>query len=175
LKNKLLYRFIGLGAGIFIAWFLLYHIILEDEEVLDAPIIVFQSYVSKGIISFFGYDVEMVRKTGLFSASLVLDNQAAVLVGTECGGLELIVLFVGFIIAYGGNKKVLLWFIPLGIATILLLNILRISALAIMALEYPQYLDFNHKYTFVIIVYGAIFWLWLVWINRFAYKHEVSS
>ena len=71
-----------------------------------------------------------------------------------------------------GRLKDKLWFVPLGFLGILVLNIIRIIALSMIYYHKPQYLDFNHKYTFVIIVYGAIFGLWVLWVNKFANKKE---
>ena len=32
----------------------------------------------------------------------------------------------------------------------------------------PELLDFNHDYTFTIIVYAFVFMLWYIWIQRFS-------
>jgi hypothetical protein len=34
--------------------------------------------------------------------------------------------------------------------------------------HYPQYLDFNHLYTFTILVYAIIFILWYIWAKKYA-------
>ena len=172
--NNRLAKFLISGAVIFVGWFLLYYIILPEPQVLDAPLILFQSHISHWLLQVVGYNATIYDVMGRFTCTISLEGRSAVSVGGECGGLELLVLFAGFIIAYGGNRKALLWFIPVGLAIIILLNILRISSLAAIALHYPQYLDFNHKYTFVIIVYAAIFAMWWIWINKFAYQHEAK-
>lgn len=166
LENKRLVRFLIVGAGIFIGWYLLYYIILPEKNVLDAPLIRLQSYASVLLLNLLGYDATYVDISSVFTCSVAINNQASVKVGGECGGLELLVLFVGFVLAFGGNWRKMLWFIPAGILLIIFLNILRIASLAAINLHYPEYLDFNHKYTFVIIVYAAIFGMWWYWVNQ---------
>ncbi|NJN26452.1 MAG: archaeosortase/exosortase family protein [Cyclobacteriaceae bacterium] len=89
-------------------------------------------------------------------------------IGSACSGLELFILFFGFILLMRGRLVDKLWFVPLGFLGILILNIIRITGLCIIFYHHPEYLEFNHKYTFVILVYGAIFGLWVLWVNKFA-------
>jgi exosortase/archaeosortase family protein len=48
------------------------------------------------------------------------------------------------------------------------LNVLRVVALAIIAKYCPQYLNFNHTYTFTFVIYSFIFLLWIIWVNKFS-------
>jgi exosortase/archaeosortase family protein len=112
----------------------------------------------------------MVAKPGLF-----LQVQGPSALAVVCSGLELFLLFFGFILLMKGRLKDKLWFVPLGFLGILVLNIIRIILLSIIYYHTPQYLDFNHKYTFVIIVYGAIFGLWVLWVNKFANRAMIHS
>ena len=97
-----------------------------------------------------------------------INNIGMVGVGNPCNGLELFVLFAGFIICFPGNLKSKIWFIPLGIIGIYLINALRAAILAVIQLKAPENLDFNHHYTFTIIVYSFIFALWMMWVNKFS-------
>ena len=103
-------------------------------------------------------------------ARLIFAEHGSICVGTGCSGLELYLLFFGFILLMKGSWKDKIWFIPLGFLTILALNIIRIVVLSIIYYHVPQYLNFNHKYTFVIIVYAAMFGLWILWIKKFSAK-----
>lgn len=97
-----------------------------------------------------------------------IDGSNGVWVGSNCNAITLFMLFSVVIIAYPGQQKAKFWFIPAGILAIHILNILRVVALAIISLKAPDYLDFNHTYTFTFLIYGFIFSLWMLWINRFA-------
>ena len=63
-------------------------------------------------------------------------------------------------------------FIPIGILIVHGLNLLRLVALALIVVYHPDSLQFNHKYTFTILVYVCIFFLWMIWVKKFA-KPEV--
>jgi len=97
-----------------------------------------------------------------------IDGSNGVWIGGPCNGITLMFLFAVFVIAYPGNIKNKLWYLPAGIITVFLINILRIIALAMIALHNPQYLDFNHTYTFTFIAYSAVFGLWMLWVNKFS-------
>ena len=79
-----------------------------------------------------------------------------------------IVLFAGFIIAYPGPWKVKLFYVPIGVFLIYLLNVLRIMALGLNSFHSRHTLEFNHKYTFAFVVYACIFGFWMLWIKRYA-------
>ena len=96
-------------------------------------------------------------------------------VGNACNGLELFILFAGFIACFPGNNKNKLWFIPLGIIAIELVNAMRAAVLALNQYYRPQSLQFNHHYTFTMIVYAFIFYLWYLWVNRFAKVNPALS
>ncbi len=90
-------------------------------------------------------------------------------IGDKCSGLELFVLFTIFIVSFSGPVKKKLWYIPMGIAIIHTINILRVIALVLMTVYLPiEYMDFNHTYTFTITTYACIFILWYIWVIKFS-------
>ena len=94
-----------------------------------------------------------------------IDGTHGLWIGDPCNGLTLFALFTGFVLVYPGNWKKKAWFIPFGIATIHMLNIVRIVGLTLTVYFFPdpEILDFNHTYTFTILVYGYVFYLWFLW------------
>ena len=97
-----------------------------------------------------------------------INTKRMVGVGNPCNGLELFALFAGFVLCFPGDSIKKLWFIPVGIVIIHISNFIRAGLLALIQFYNPEYLEFNHHYTFVIIVYGIIFGLWIFWVNRLA-------
>lgn len=87
---------------------------------------------------------------------------------SACNGLVLMMLFAGFIIAFPGPWKHKLWFIPLGIVIIHVVNILRVAALGWNYVSASRSFEFNHKYTFELVVYCVIFLMWMWWSNQYA-------
>lgn len=74
-------------------------------------------------------------------------------------------LFVGFIIAYPGKIYFKAIYSFIGIILIILLNISRCTALAMLHNAYPQLTEFAHHYVFKIIVYGLVFYLWIQFVK----------
>ena len=99
-----------------------------------------------------------------------IDGSLGLWVGAPCNGLSLFAMFTGFIVAFKGKNKHKLWYIPLGIISIHLLNILRVTALCIVIKYNHDLLDFNHTYTFTLINYSWIFFLWIMWANKLSKK-----
>ena len=97
-----------------------------------------------------------------------IDGSNGVWIGGPCNGITLMFLFAIFIISYPGNLKNKLWYLPLGIILVYILNLIRIVGLALIAFYYPDYLNFNHTYTFTFIAYSFVFGLWMLWVNKFA-------
>jgi exosortase/archaeosortase family protein len=97
---------------------------------------------------------------------LLLNGQPTVVVGAPCDGLVLYVLLAGFVLAYPGPSQRRLWFIPLGIAALWLLNVVRIVALALNHRYSPETFDFNHHYAFNAVAYAALGGLWMLWTRQ---------
>jgi exosortase/archaeosortase family protein len=97
---------------------------------------------------------------------LVLNGLPAVWVGGQCDGLVLYVLLTGFVLAYPGPARRRLWFIPLGIAALWLLNVVRIVALALNHRYSPETFEFNHHYAFNAVAYAALGGLWMLWTRQ---------
>jgi len=128
-----------------------------------------QAQISAAVFRVFDYDVVESYGNLPCHAHIRVDDLSGVCIGTGCSGLELFFLFSGFIILISGSWKNKIWFVPLGVVIIFLLNVIRIILLILINYHYPQYLHFNHTYTLVIIVYIAIFGLWMIWIKKYSH------
>ena len=129
-----------------------------DLLVIDTTI-----YFSKTILSFLGYDVF----TGI-QRIIGVEGTGGLFVGDNCNGIALFALFSAFIIAYKGKAVRKIVYIISGILMIELLNVIRIVILAILDTKSRAWTEFNHTYTFTIIIYAFIFLLWMLWVNKFA-------
>lgn len=160
LKNPII-RFLLLLLGFYMGWYLIYNLWLHPAETIDIFVINVTIDVSKWLLELMGYTVF----TGV-ERVIGVDGTSGLWIGDNCNGMALFSLFTGFIIAYPGHWKKKLVFIPLGIISIELLNIVRIICLAILDTYSRAWTEFNHTYTFTIIIYGFIFLLWMLWTNR---------
>jgi exosortase family protein XrtF len=126
-----------------------------------------QAHISAWILQIVGYSAKVWHYVNNCMSLMDINNSGIVCIGTGCSGVELFLIFAVFILLFKGRSNNFLWFIPFGILLIAILNIFRIIALSLIVLYAPDYLDFNHKYTFTIIVYGFLIWLWMYWMNRY--------
>lgn len=99
-------------------------------------------------------------------AQLFVEGARSVYINHSCNAFNLLKAFFALVFASSYKNKHLMWFLPLGIASIFVVNTLRVFALALIYKNYPDALEFNHKYIFTIVVYSWIFVLFLFWVNR---------
>ncbi|MBN4051357.1 exosortase family protein XrtF [bacterium AH-315-M05] len=168
--NKPFPRFVATASLLYILWYALYELWLHPKRSIELLVVDNLVLLSSGMLKLFGYQLitgpvlkDNVRTIGI-------DGTYGLFIADSCAGVTLFALFAGFIIAYPGPVKWKLIFIPLGLITIHLINALRITGLCIITFHAPEYLDFNHHYTFTIIVYSYVFLLWVIWVNKFSKK-----
>ena len=169
MTNKPLIKFLVNAIIIYASWYLLYDLWLHPKRFLDNFVIDITIKFSESLLKFSGFKVF----TGY--AFIGIEPTDGLDIGDACNGISLFALFTGFIICYPGKLHAKLFYIPFGIITIFLFNVIRVSSLAIIYLYSPTSLDFNHTYTFTIIIYSYIFILWMFWVNRFGKKFKSIS
>ncbi|MFL5763717.1 MAG: exosortase X [Bacteroidia bacterium] len=162
LKNPVA-RFLLIIFSLYISWYLVYDLWLHPDERFDLFIVDLTLSMAKWILEAMGYLVF----TGA-DRLIGIDGASGLWMGDNCNGITLFALFTCFIIAYKGRIRYKLFFIPAGIILIHLLNVLRVVILAILDTHSRAWTEFNHAYTFNIVILGFIFWLWMIWVNRFA-------
>ncbi|WP_442196393.1 hypothetical protein [Sporocytophaga myxococcoides] len=75
-------------------------------------------------------------------------------------------MFTCFVIAFPASWKSKLWFLPMGILAIHVLNMVRVILLILNFYFFNSSFDFNHKYTFNFVVYGFMLLVWLYWAKK---------
>lgn len=167
-QNKFL-RFLVTSSLIYVSLYLVYEFIIRKFTHLDEAFIRVIIRSSDVVLHWMGYDT-FTRLQDNAYPGIGIDGSTGVWVGASCNALTLFFLFAVFIFAYPGHQRSKIWYIPIGILTIHILNILRVVALALISFYNPDILDFNHTYTFTFIVYCYIFFLWMTWVNKFSIK-----
>jgi exosortase family protein XrtF len=167
---KPLVKFLLLALLCYITWLLLYEFWLHPLVFVDLAVIQNAMVLSKLFLNAFGYHIYFVHER-----QIIIESVAGLYIGDPCNGLNLFALFSGFILSYPGKLKSKIIFIPLGIIAIHLLNVARISFLLLLQLKAPSYMQFNHTFTFTIVVYGLIFMMWMYWVNRFGSRPVVNK
>ena len=163
-----LYRFLLTALLLFVVWYVGYELIIHPWGELDELVIGNLSYLGNRFLAMLGYAMHPEYAQDKGFRTVIIDGSHGIWIGDPCNGLELFALFTGFIIAFPGPLKKKLIYIPIGIAAIHFINLTRVIALAILALEAPDSFEFNHTYTFTMFVYGFVFLLWYLWAVRFS-------
>jgi len=176
LFNQPVFKFFFWGIFLFIGWNLFYELFIIPYTGIDRALSINIVNIASVFLKTLGYIPEInLEDTSMVIIDIKGSYGHGVWIGEPCNGLKLFSLFTIFIIAYPGNWKRKLVFIPIGILLIHLINSLRVAILAIIAKDSPETLDFNHNYTFTIIVYSFIFLLWYMWSTKFSKKTVIET
>lgn len=157
------YRFLLFFALAALSWFLLYNYLLSPYTNIDMLVVDATLVLSKKILTLMGHTTFVEGRV------LRIAGTSGLWVGDSCNAIPLFALFAGFILCFPGNVRSKIWFIPTGILLIFLLNCVRMVMLAISDTYSREWTEFNHTYTFTIVIYGFIFLLWIYWVNRYSF------
>ena len=167
LDNKPIVSFLLKAFILYVIWYIAYDLWLHPTYKVDNYIINSLGHWGSKLLSLLGYELIEISPDDDIT-TIGIDGTHGLWIGDPCSGLSLFALFTGFIIAYPGSIKRKLLYIPIGILCIHLLNIMRVAALCMVLYYTPEYLEFNHTYTFTIMVYSIVFILWYLWVDKFS-------
>lgn len=167
-KNKKGLLFIAKLIGLYSLLQGLYLFVLSPTTSIDYYIIELIIKQAEYLLEAFGY--ELLQPNPQYTAHMGIVGSSGVVIGNPCNGLSLFILYLSFIIVFRGNPLMKLGFIVVGTVLIHLLNVIRVLGLAIIVLYYPDSLDFHHSYTFTLLVYLFIFFLWFYRIKVYQKK-----
>lgn len=119
-------------------------------------------FFSRVILTAMGYEVAV-----LGNDVVKVVGYGGVGIGNYCLALELFILFIALVASYPASWKHKLWFIPAGVLSIHALNAVRVISLNLLTVYYPQYADFNHHFTFRIVVFIYILLLYAYFVRKY--------
>ena len=124
---------------------------------------------------FLGYTITTNQNTQELSLNININDKPVLRLIEGCNGVSVIILFIAFIIAFKGRLIDTIIFASVGSIIIYILNIFRIVMLTVAMLKFPAYQDFLHQIIFPLFIYGSIFVLWMIWVNKFASKTKNNA
>ncbi len=130
------------------------------------------SVEGSSLARFVGFESCIEQNPDEASVRFFLDDVYRVKIVEGCNGLAVMILFLSFVIAFGGKVLDMMIFIPIGILLIHVSNIIRIVLLVYAYVYHYEYANSFHDYVFPAIIYGMVFLLWVVWVNYFAFKKK---
>jgi exosortase family protein XrtF len=165
--NKGPVRFIVISVSLYAGLYMLYEFVIKPHTSVDEYIIHHLISVTESFYHACGLDL-IQYEGGDLRSRVGIVGSTGVFIGEPCNGFVLFILFLAFIVAFPGPLKHKLWYIPAGILAIHFINGIRVIALVFIVYKKPEWLTFNHDYTFTILVYSFVFLLWWIWINKFS-------
>lgn len=91
-----------------------------------------------------------------------------------CNALSIIILFISFVISFAGKLKQTILFILIGSLLIHVFNVLRIALLSMAIFHFPKYEHILHGVIFPLFIYGIVFLLWVIWVNKYSFYAKKS-
>lgn len=126
------------------------------------------------LLQFVGKDSYTVPHPKQDCVKLFIHEKYIARVVEGCNAMSVIILFVAFVIAFKGKWKQTILFLLIGILLIHILNVVRIALLAIALYHFPEYEHILHGVIFPLFIYGVVFGLWVVWVQKFSTYAKAS-
>ena len=133
------------------------------------------AHQSSYILSFFDSQSYTMPNLKEASVNLFYHNLWVARIVEGCNALSVLILFVSFIIAFTGKFKQTLLFTLTGILIIHIFNILRIVLLSMAIYHYPKFKEVLHSVVFPLFIYGIVFLLWVIWVNKFSFYAKKNT
>jgi exosortase/archaeosortase family protein len=149
----------------------LYHVILFPLRFPDKQLTILTAQSAGFIYKHLSnensvFDREEIKK-GYSISVLYIDNRRAIGIADGCNGLELYVLYIGFLLCIPTSAKKQVLFILTGVAGIFILNAFRCFGLAWLFLNNYAIANFAHHYLFKMIIYGCVFYTWDLYAKKY--------
>ena len=100
------------------------------------------------------------------TTQLICDGRSVLAIYEGCNGINIMIIFVAFLFAFGPVSRTMIWFVPTGLIILHAMNLVRIVLLFYVSLYMPRFMYFTHKYFFTAILYVVVFVLWIWWVRR---------
>jgi exosortase/archaeosortase family protein len=163
---------------VFIIWKLIYGFILFPLKFPDKQLTEFTAYGTAKMVGVFypnwnfsfKEEVDPILKN--YFVKIYANQKPIVGIADPCNALELYVLYIGFLICLPTTVKRFIVFTIVGIALISILNILRCGGIALLNIHNNHVSEIAHHYVFKIIMYGLIFYGWILYSKKYVIDEE---
>lgn len=137
----------------------------------------FEAKNSEHLLSFFNADFNHEVVEGEPFVALFYKGKYVARMIEGCNAVSIIILFISFVVSFTGKLKSTLFFIFGGSLIIYILNVVRIAMLCSLLYYFPEQELLLHDILFPLFIYGVVFILWIIWIDKFSLyaKKNTSS
>lgn len=101
---------------------------------------------------------------------IFLRNNCSIFINESCSGFKQMIQILVLFILFPGPWKHKAWYIPACMASMFLVNVIRVIGLSYAMIWMPQHWDFIHLWIMRPFYYVAIFVMWVIWVEKFRRK-----
>ena len=130
---------------------------------------------TKQLLNFFKADFQIISVANEGFLRLMYKGRYVARMIEGCNALSVIILFISFIFSFSGKVRATSFFIVLGSCVIYSLNVIRIALLCALMYHYPENEALLHDVLFPLFIYGVVFILWLIWVNKYSTYGKSNS
>lgn len=167
--------FLGKFLAIYFAGNILYGVYVESYGSRPDAVTSLVTSQTAWFLNLAGYHATWENVPDMPKVAMKEAGDVVLYVFEGCNGLNVMVVFIAFLFAFGGPARWLALFIPAGIVLIHFVNLLRIGLLYHLALNNSNQFYYYHKYFFTGTMYLVVFCLWFLWVIRFHEKRNVKA
>ncbi|MDR7369412.1 exosortase family protein XrtF [Flavobacterium aquidurense] len=120
------------------------------------------------VMQMFSCDIKIQKSIFYPNLEVWYNKKFTIRIVEGCNAISVIILFISFVIAFSGKFKSTLLFILAGTIFIYILNVFRIAILTVLLYRFPEKEHILHGVLFPLIIYGLVFILWIIWVNKFS-------
>ena len=94
-------------------------------------------------------------------------NGGYVSITDGCSGMKQFYQVVILFLLYPGPWKHKLWYIPMAVVVMHLVNLFRVISLSVVVIWKPEIWDFTHDNIVRPFFYVIVFLMWVIWVEKF--------
>ncbi len=161
-------RFLVVFVALYLVLNLIYGLWIESWNPQADPATAWVGKQTAWVLRQVGYSIELSPLDTKPLIAFKTDGDTVINLFEGCNGINVMIVFVSFLIAYGGSGKPLTIFISIGLLAIHVFNICRVALLYWLAETESTWFYYFHKYLFTGFLYAMVFLAWWIWIKRYA-------
>ncbi len=158
-------RFLLIFVGAYLIGNIFYGLFIEYYRPGPDPLTVWVSQQTAFIIGVLGDEVATVVSDDAPYILIVQGGKTILRVFEGCNGLNVMIVFGAFLLAFGGPASHRIVFFLAGCVVLHIANLLRVLLLFYTAIHRPIFFYYFHKYFFTAALYAIVFALWFLWIH----------
>lgn len=166
--------FLGKFLALYLAGNIVYGLFIESYGTHPDPITRMVTFHTAHVLRMTGYEAGVRDHDTRPLIGLTEHGSTVLNIFEGCNGINVMIVFVAFMFAFGGNIRRLTVFVPAGLLIIHFFNLIRLVLLYHLAGSGSPQFYYYHKYVFTGILYLVVFVLWAIWVMLFYERRRVK-